>query len=197
MRTGRLAAIVLVLGLANPGLAQMMGEPMMSDRMHGGLGMSMGMGMRRMGMDELRVVCATDLGALGLPAEAVKVLEDQRIELQKTVIRKKADLEILQLELRRLLADKGFNLAEAEKKAKAMAEIETELESAHLKFLHEMASKLTDEQWQELQQKKKEMMMPMMGGEEGGMMMQRGELGGAAGHHPGSRKEAEEFFKKK
>lgn len=196
MRTGKFTAIILVLGLASPVLAQMMGEPMMGGGMHGGQGMPMGMGMCRMGVDELRTVCATDLGTLGLPAEAVKTLEDMRIELQKTVIRKKADLEILQLELRSMLTDKGFDLAEAEKKTKAMAEVETELQSAHLKFLHEMASKLTDEQWQKLQQRKKEM-MPMMGDQEGGMMMQRGEQEGGSGHHPASRKEAEEFFKKK
>ena len=203
MRKSTFVAIIFALGLASPALAQMTGKPMMGQGMHGGHAMPMGMGMEPMGMlGGPRVVCGVDLGALGLSAEALEALEDKRFELRKTVIRKRAELEILRLELHRAVEDRGFDLAAAQKKAQAMAEIQAELHAVHLGLLHEMAAKLTDEQWQKLQQEKKAMMMPMMRGREmmrgrhqqGGLMMQPGE-GGGAGYHHGAHKEAEEFFK--
>ncbi|MDF1551597.1 MAG: hypothetical protein P1P84_00980 [Deferrisomatales bacterium] len=214
MRKKTFAVILLAVGFASSTPAQMTGKQEMGDGMHGGQGMSMGMGMCplcKMG-DQLGAACHIELGALGLPAGTVKELEDGKFELRKTVIRKKADLQILQLDLQRMVEDKAFDLSAAQKKVQAMAEIGAEIQGAHLGFLHAMAAKLTDEQWQNLQQEKNEMMMPMMGrggmmqgrmqeSQQGGMMkgggmMQSGEQGGGAGHHPGAATEAEQFFKK-
>jgi Spy/CpxP family protein refolding chaperone len=191
------------------GMEGMMGE------MHGGGGMSMGACpmCKMMVGDEVHAACMVDLEKLGLAAETRKALEDARFELKKTVIRKMADVQVLKLELHRMVAEQGFDLEAARKKAKAMAEIEAELHAAHLGLLHELASKLTAEQWQKLQEQKQHTMKEMMGGMSGkegdgkegmmqGGMMQGGHMmmeskgqKGSGRHHGDSSKEAERFFK--
>lgn len=228
MKSGVIAFVVLSLSLASPALAQMMDGGMMTGggmMMGGGMqeeGMPMGrgMGMGPMGMmgmmgGGLRGMCRVDLGTLGLPADVRKALEDRQFELRKTAIRKRADLRVLRLELHHLLRDKGFDLAAAQQKAKAVADAESDLRAAHLAFLHELASKLTDAQWQKVQEHGHGMMrggmmrgapgsgcgmMPrrqmMHGGQmmRGGMMMPPAEGDGGTGHHSGSSPEAEKFF---
>ncbi len=198
MGTPRWPLVVLVVCLAGSAPAEMMGRPKMAGGALSPPGMSMGMGtcpLCRMG-EPMGAACRADLGALGLPAETVRDLEDQRLALQKTVIRKRADLQVLGLELRRLLRDRVFDLAAARQKARAMAELAAEIQEAHLGLLHEMGARLSEEQWRDLLEQGHE--MPMMGDPAmmkgmmpGGMMMQHG----APGHHPDSSKEAAEFFK--
>jgi len=211
--------VVLAVWVAAPTSGQMMGEKMPCQAMQAeqGMPMSKGMGMEmgtcpqcRMG-DPLRAICRVDLEALGLSADQRKALEDRRFELRKTVIRKRAELSIQRLELERMIGDRGFDLSAAEAAAKAMSTLEGEIQSAHLGFLHDLASQLSEDQWQKLQKAGSKAMMPMMGVQgmmkgmmpggppagmmPGGMMMMPGGQGDHAGHHPGSSEEAEEFFK--
>jgi len=160
--------------------------------------------------------CMELLGPLGLDSKTLESLQDAHFELQKTAVRKGGDLKILQMELQRLLGNQDFDLEAAGKKARAMADLQAELHVAHLRFLHELAAKLTDEQWQQLQEHRKQMMMGRMGGmrdakgKDGsgkgmmsGGMMQGGHMmmppkgrNGDGGHHTDSSKEAETFFEK-
>lgn len=201
MKASRLFTILIVLGfslaLTQGAGAQMMGSGMMGGMMHRGHGMGMGgMGMGPMcGMGGgVRAACMADLHELGLSEDTQKELETKRFELQKSVIRKRADFQILRLELQHLLEDRNFDLATAREKVLAMTGIETELRSAHLEFLHELGSKLTDEQWQELQERSRHGMMDMGRGKHSGMMgggMMHGDM---MMHHGDSSEEAERFF---
>jgi len=192
----------------------MMSDKMMGRDMPSGPPMAMGMPMCaqcRMG-DPVRALCRVDLGTLGLPDDTRKTLEDKRFELRKTVIRKKAELAIQRLELQRLLGNKDFDVEAAQASVRALADLEGEIEAAHLAFLHDVGAQLTEEQWHNLPQAGAHAgMMPMMGG--GGMMqgmMSDGPPGQRmpcgmmmppagpmehTGHHSGSSDEAEEFFK--
>lgn len=194
-----MTALVLGLGTAR---AQMMGG-----MMGGGYGM-MGGHMAEMMGPGLAGACWADLGDLGLSADVRKSLEDKHFELRKKVIRGMADIQVLRLELTQALENRSFDLSAADKLVTEITGKEAELRSAHLMFLRDLGSILSDEQWDRLQEREWGMMhgrmMPMMGvpgmtpyhvpggmmqGPRGGpgMMMQPGD----------SSREAEKFFEKK
>ncbi|MHB8765961.1 MAG: hypothetical protein ACYDA8_16720 [Deferrisomatales bacterium] len=218
-----LVLVVLAATVAGPASGQMMSGGMM----HGQAGPMMQGGMcpmcQMMGGGAMQGDCVAGLAHLRLDSKTLEAVQGTHFELQKTAIRKGGDLKILQMELHRLVGNQDFDLDAARKKARAMADVQAELHAAHLEFLHELASKLTDAQWQQFQEHRRQMMMGMMGGKEGakskdgsgkdmmggGMMggqggtMQGGHMlmapkgqKGDGGHHPGSSREAEKFFEK-
>lgn len=198
----KIAAVIIALGLAGQAGAEMMGTHMR--------GMGPGPAAELIGPD-LRMACAADLSELALSPELKKSLEDKRFEGRKKFIRAMADLQVLRLELARMLEQRNFDLTAAQKKVGEISTKEAELRTAHVDVLYSFASALTDEQWQKLQEAKRRGPpgpMGMMGG--GGMpcMAQGGgPVPGAMapcgmmhdGHRtgpPSTSKEAEEFFRK-
>lgn len=151
-------------------------------------GMSMGPGevMALLGPD-LAAACHGDLAPLGLAPETLKAVEDKRFELQKRVIRTVADLRVLRLDLGRILDRRDFDLAAAQQKVEEITAKEGELRTAHLGFLFDLRSSLTDEQWHTLHASPSPKMdmggrMPMMGGSMpcghgGGEPLQSGPMG--------------------
>jgi hypothetical protein len=207
--TVAVAALLWGVGIAR---AQMMGRMTESRR-----GMMEGRMAGMMG-PELAAGCWADLGHLGLSPQVVKSLEDKRFDVQKKTIRTVADIQVLRLELARMLESRTFDLQAAEQKGAEIGQKQAELRAAQLEFLHDLGAALSDEQWQKLVQERKETMsrmgrmgrmagqrMPpwmtggmMQGGS--GMMMEQGGQEGAGehgAHHPGASEKAEKFFQEK
>lgn len=178
MKTVILTFLATLL-LAGSAPAQMiMKDGGMSD-MQGMQAMAMGMGPAAMAEvvgPDLMAACQTDLGPLGLSAEVRASIEDKRFELRKAAIRTVADLQVLRLELGRLIERRDFDPAAAKKVIEEMSGKEAALRASHVEFLSFVGSRLTEEQWQKLRRRGRAAMpgmqdgaMAMMGG-EGGMM---------------------------
>lgn len=171
---GAFAAAVAALTLSW-GAAQ---AQMMDKRMGEGREMMAGAMAEMMG-PELTRACFADLGDLGLSGDAQKSLSDKHYELQKKAIRGMAEIQVLRMDLARLLESRTFDLAAAQKAIGEISQRESELRSAHLAFLHDLGAALSDAQWTKLQEPQKRMkgggMMPMMGGQ--GMMPMMGGQG--------------------
>lgn len=167
MKIKILVLVVLAAAVAGPASGQMMSGGMMHDlpgaTMKGGMCPMCQM----MGGGMMQGDCMAGLDHLGLDSKTLETLQDAHFELQKMAIRKGGDLKVLQLEMQRLVGNQDFDLDAARKKARAVADVQAELHAAHLEFLHELASKLTDAQWQQFQEHRRQMMMGMMGGKEG------------------------------
>lgn len=163
-------ALALTMVLCLVGLAVAQTE-------EGGMAEKQGMGM---GMEpacmaesvgpELMVACQVDLGRLGLSPEILKSLDDKRFDLQKKVIRTLADLQVLRIELKRLLEKKDFDLSAARKKAEEISGEESRIRILHLEFLSDLRSALTEEQWGKIRRMGgSKGMMEKMGGMQGMM----------------------------
>lgn len=96
---------------------------------------------------DLAAAYGVDPGELGLSGEAREEFERRRFEIQSRVIRLAADVEVLRLELARLLDDRRFDLTAAQKKVGEISVAESSLRSAHVELAHALAGALTDEQW--------------------------------------------------
>lgn len=138
-------------------------------------GMGMGMCMEPACMaesvgPELMAACQVNLGWLGLSPEILKSLDDKRFDLQKKVIRTLADLQVLRIELKRLLEKKDFDLSAARKKAEEISGEESRIRILHLEFLSDLRSALTEEQWGKFRRMGgSKGMMEKMGGMQGMM----------------------------
>ncbi len=99
---------------------------------------------------ELTAACFTDLSELGLSGEVLQRLERRRTELRKKIIRIRAEIQVLRLDLEELLRDRNFDLTRAQKLVGEISVKESEIRVAHTEFLHDLAHELTDEQWQAL-----------------------------------------------
>ncbi len=99
---------------------------------------------------ELTAACFADLSGLGLSGEVLQRLERRRTELRKQIIRIRAELQILRLDLEELLRDRNFDLTRAQKLVGEISVKESEIRVAHTEFLHDLAHELTDEQWRAL-----------------------------------------------
>lgn len=96
---------------------------------------------------DLAAAYGVDPGEAGLSGEAREDFERRRFEVHSHVIRLAADVEVLRLELARLLDNRGFDLTAAQKKVGEISVAESSLRSAHVELAHALAGALTDEQW--------------------------------------------------
>ena len=99
---------------------------------------------------ELTAACFVDLSELGLSGETLRQIERRRTELRKKVIRIRAEIQVLRLDLEELLRDRNFDLTRAQKLVGEISVKESEIRVAHTEFLHDLAHELTDAQWQTL-----------------------------------------------
>ncbi len=181
MRTGSrmLVTIALVVALALPASAQMMGPMgqggamgpqgggqgggmmgMMGHMMGGGMGgPGMGLGMRegRGGRalsheGPLISIMLEHKQDLGLNAEQERKLRDLRTEFAKESIRRSAEIQVAEIELDSLLELDKWDLAKVEPKLKQIATLQGDLRLARIKTLEAGRSVLTAEQLEKLKQ---------------------------------------------
>lgn len=178
MKTAKVAVAAAALTALSWGAGNARAQ--MSGAMKSGPGMTAAGAGQMMGSDP-SASCWGDLGDLGLSPETQKSLQDKQFEVRKEAIRDRANLQIQRLDLARMLRSRTFDLKAAQQKEAEIAQTEAELRSAHLGLLHDLASVLSDEQWQTLggnQLGTGGMMSMMGGGMMGRGMMGRGMMGG-------------------
>ncbi len=150
------------------------GESMQEGGMMGGMG-HQGMGMMP-GMDGMKGgemmrddhhAMWKNLMDLGLDAQQKDALEALRSKTMKDMIRKKADEQIADLEIKDLLDKNPVDMKAVETLVKKKESLRAEMFIAHIKAREEMKSVLTPDQWKRL----KEMMET---GHRGGCGMKGG-----------------------
>ncbi len=121
-------------------------------QMAGGRGPGMGMGGGRgpgMGMRD-GAHAAYVINALGLDenqSTEVKVILNQ---LQKEMIKKRADIQVAEVELKEILAKDPVDVKTAETKVKQIASLKAEAEMMHIQGIEDVKAKLTPEQKKKL-----------------------------------------------
>ena len=162
-------AVALVMVLAAPAAAQMMGQMqqggqaggMMGGGMTGGM---MGGGMMGPGMHEgrgnrmmshegpLLTMMLEHSQDLGLNPEQEKKLRDLRTEFAKDSIRRTAEIRVAQIELDSLLEQDQWDLAKIEPKVKQIATLRGDLRFARVKTLAAGRAVLTPQQLEKFKQ---------------------------------------------
>jgi len=138
--------------------------------------MDKGMGMEcmHMGMAEEHPIMGK-LMSLGLDEKQMAEIRDIHFAFKKDAIKKKADIEVAELELRGILGKDPVDLTAAEAKIKQIEALKADMEMQHIKSIEEIKGKLTPEQ-----RKKFHLMMATMH-MGGGMGMKGGMMGGSMG----------------
>ncbi|MGC2062412.1 MAG: Spy/CpxP family protein refolding chaperone [Thermodesulfovibrionales bacterium] len=113
-------------------------------------GMPMMHGMRHRGMRMMRAGhrIRRALADLGLDEKQKESIRTIRTGARKDAIRKIADVRIVHLELRELLAKDPVDMGAVEAKLKQMESLKTDLHMSRIKTLEEIKSNLTPEQRQ-------------------------------------------------
>ncbi len=135
-----------------------------------GMPMMPPMGHHGMGVMEAERHVWRHLMGLGLDEKQKEAIKENESRATKDTIRKRADLEVANVELRDILDKEPVDLNAAEAKLKKIESLLTDIRLSHIKAMEEVKAKLTPEQ----KKKFKEAMErdPMMGGMmRGGMRM--------------------------
>ena len=190
-------AVALVMVLAAPAAAQMMGQMQQGGQaggMGGGMmgGGMMGGGMMGPGMHEGRgnrmmshegpliTMMLEHSQDLGLNPEQEKKLRDLRTEFAKDSIRRTAEIRVAQIELDSLLEQDQWDLAKIEPKVKQIATLRGDLRFARVKTLAAGRAVLTPQQLEKFKQAGHQ--MRRMGGPGG---MGHGMMGPGQSSGPG------------
>jgi Spy/CpxP family protein refolding chaperone len=176
-----LIAVCFVSGLLAVGAgAQMSGGKGMGPCMDGG-GMGMGGGGGAGMWDGAHAKYVID--ALDLDDNQSAEVKAVLLKLQKEMIRKRADIQIAELELREILAKDPVDVKAAEAKVKQIASLKTDAAMMHIQGIEDVKAKLTPEQKKKLSE-----LMQMKGmGHGKGMMdcpMMKGKMD--MGHDSGA-----------
>lgn len=196
-------AAVLMVGLASPAAAGMMGQMppggqsggmgggMMGGMMGGqmmGRGMGEGRGHRIMSHEGPLITMMLEHGQeLGLNSEQEKKLRDLRTEFSKESVRKTAEIRVAQIELDSLLEQEQWDLARIDPKVKQLATLQGDLRFARIKTLAAGRAVLTPQQLEKLQQVGHRMRAMRGPGGMGGGMMGPGMMGPGSPSGPGTR----------
>ncbi len=169
-----IAALVSTVQAQKCGCMDEKGESMQEGGMMGGMGhQDMGMmhGMKGGGMmmDDHHAMWKILMG-LGLDAKQKDALEALRSKTMKDMIRKKADEQIADIELKEHLDKDLVDMKAVETLVKKKESLRAEMFLAHIKAREEMKSILTPDQWKRM----KEMMET---GHRGGCGMKGGNEG--------------------
>ena len=148
-----LSVLVLILGMAVSSDA--VTKKGMDESKKDMGGMEMGMCGEHMMMEKLV--------ALGLDNKQKEDIKAIHLRIKKDMIRKDADIEVAQIELREVLSKDTVDLQAAEAKVKQIESLRAELKIMHIKTHEEVKSILTPEQ------RKKFSAMQSMGSMECGM----------------------------
>ena len=115
-----------------------------------GKGVGDGMDMERMhrGMDSEHMshIMMGKLMSMGIDERTMEDIKTIYLKCNKDAIKKKADIEVAEIELRELLDKDPVDLAAAEAKIKEMAALKADLKIEHMKSMEEIKGKLTPEQ---------------------------------------------------
>lgn len=160
-------ALMLLGGLAADA------DAMMGGKMHGkqdkGMGkMDMGMGKHEMGSGMHEGHMMKKVMALGLDDKQKEAVQAIHFRWKKEAIRKNADIEIAEMELKEILSKDPVDIKAAEQKIRQIETLKADMHVSHLKIHEEVKAKLTPEQ-----KKKLHSMMEM-----GPMGMGMGHMGG-------------------
>jgi Spy/CpxP family protein refolding chaperone len=88
---------------------------------------------------------------LDLNAEQQKAVETIHYAHRKEVIRKAADIDLAEVELQEITGKEPVNMADAEKKIRAIAALHADLDIMHLKAKVAVKAKLTPEQLEKME----------------------------------------------
>ncbi len=167
MRSGVwiLLGVALVIGLALPGSAQMMGpmgQPegggmgmMGGGSMGPGMGPGMGGGPGGRGMSHEGPLISIMLNysqEIGLSLEQEKRLRDLRTEFSKESTRRTAEIHVAEIELESLLEQDKWDLSKIEPKVKQIASLQADLRLARIKTVEAGRAVLTPQQLERLKQ---------------------------------------------
>lgn len=113
--------------------------------------LDMGRGMSLLNADLLQIAIQSDFflqfgEAIKLSAEQQKTLEEAYFEIQKYTVRRKADLDVADAELRRLLSNDRVDLAAVQAKVKEVESIQSEATIKKIEYALRAVSVLTHEQ---------------------------------------------------
>lgn len=128
-------ALLILLGLSG-----------LSGAMMDGKGMNMGMGMDGMCM---KMGMMGNMMSLELNDDQKEAMRTIHLKLKKEVIKKKADIEISEIELKEILMKDPVDIKAAETKIKQIESLESEIKILHIKAKEEAKTKLTPEQRKE------------------------------------------------
>ena len=144
------ASVVFLLALSvpMPAFSEMMDMPMMEQMEGHGQRMEMG---QRDKMGDMMGMCIEHAEMLGLTDDQIMKMKPMHSEMQKKQARFKADKKIAEIELRDLMEVKDFELEKARSAVKKISEIKTAHQLEMLKFMKEMRTMLTDEQFKGMQ----------------------------------------------
>ncbi|MBI5640490.1 MAG: periplasmic heavy metal sensor [Nitrospirae bacterium] len=164
-----LFASVLMLGWIAASEAKMHGKKM-------GKGRGMGMGMMAMhdegGMHQMM----EHIMSLGLDGKQRQEIRTIHLQCKKETIRKKADIEVAEIELREILGKDAVDIKAAEAKVKQIEALKSDMKMLHIRTHEEIKARLTPEQRKKLAEMMEKMPMAGMG-----MMQGRGMMGGGMG----------------
>ncbi len=148
-----------------------------------GMGMGMGAGMEgmHMGMAGEHPMMGK-LMSLGLDEKQMAEIKDIHFKCRKEAIKKKADIEVAEMELSEILGKDPVDLTAAEAKIKQIEALKADMKMQHIKSIEDIKGKLTPEQKKKFHSMMATMRMGgrmgMMGGMMGGGM---GMTGGKCG----------------
>lgn len=121
-------------------------------QMAGGKGMGTGMGMGGgggMGMWDGSHAMHV-ISVLGLDDNQSTDVKSILQQLQKSMIKKRADIEVAEIELKEILEKDSVDIKTAETKVKQIASLKTEAAMMHIQGIEDLKAKLTPEQKKKL-----------------------------------------------
>jgi Spy/CpxP family protein refolding chaperone len=161
-----IVAVVSMFALAGFAYGEMGGHGMGPEMMSScgcGMGMGMGMGDRMMGGEHPMM---KHLRGLNLDEQQKALIGEIKSKTMKEMIRRTADMHIVQIELKDLMSQEPVDMKAVEAKLRQLEMMKTEMHLSHIRAMEDIKTKLTPEQ----RKKFKEM------SEAGPMMEGRGKM---------------------
>jgi Spy/CpxP family protein refolding chaperone len=146
----KIMTVLLLLIFTNFATAQMINnkkEMMMHQHQQGGM---MGMGMNLDMMADNIGMCLENAGKIGLSEEQKNKLVPIHREILKKQARFKADLKIAEIDLMSIMEPKDFDLDKAILLTKKISELRTNHHIEMLKYIKEVRTILTEEQYKKI-----------------------------------------------
>ncbi len=121
----------------------------LSDAMMHGKGAGMGKGRDGMRMGDMGMQCGQmmdKLASLGLDDKQMEEVRGLHLKMKKETIKKEADIDIAEIELREMLHKDAVDIGAAEAKVRQIESLKADLKIMHIRTHEEVKAKLTPEQ---------------------------------------------------
>lgn len=151
-KTAWLIVTVLALTLAATAQREQQKQPRRTERLEASdRKIELGRGMNLLAADLMQIAAESDLflrlaDRVSLSGEQVKKLGDLYIDLQRYTIRRQADLDVADAELRRLVSNDRVDLAAVRSKVKEMESLQTEFTMKKIETVLQAVAVLTHDQ---------------------------------------------------